>query len=227
VGASTITQQVAKNKLLTNEVSLERKAKEAILALRIEESLSKRRILELYLNEIYLGFGAYGVASAATNYFDRSLDELSLAQLSGQETVLAWRPELSPVSARPLPAVRPQRREGVGVIEAPRGTLIHRYRVGDDDLVAECDLVVSTTHNNRAMNESVLAVAREVFDGRELTEPMLNRIEVAVRAYDPCLSCATHALGSMPLEVRLLGADGAQRDRVLRHADGRLERPQA
>ena len=80
VGASTITQQVAKNMLLTNEVSLERKVKEAILALRIEEALSKRRILELYLNEIYLGYGAYGVASAALNYFDRSLDELTLAE---------------------------------------------------------------------------------------------------------------------------------------------------
>ncbi|MBI1244434.1 MAG: PBP1A family penicillin-binding protein [Alphaproteobacteria bacterium] len=80
VGASTITQQVAKNMLLTNEVSLSRKAKEAILALRIEEALSKRRILELYLNEIYLGFGAYGVASAAMNYFDRGLDELTLAE---------------------------------------------------------------------------------------------------------------------------------------------------
>jgi penicillin-binding protein 1A len=80
VGASTITQQVAKNMLLTNEVSIERKVKEAILALRIEESLSKRRILELYLNEIYLGYGAYGVASAAVNYFDRSLAELSLAE---------------------------------------------------------------------------------------------------------------------------------------------------
>ncbi|MCA0450194.1 MAG: transglycosylase domain-containing protein, partial [Proteobacteria bacterium] len=80
VGASTITQQVAKNMLLTNEVSLERKVKEAILALRIEEALSKRRILELYLNEIYLGYGAYGVAAAALNYFDRSLDELTLAE---------------------------------------------------------------------------------------------------------------------------------------------------
>ncbi len=80
VGASTITQQVAKNMLLTNEVSIERKVKEAILALRIEEALSKRRILELYLNEIYLGYGAYGVASAALNYFDRSLDELTLAE---------------------------------------------------------------------------------------------------------------------------------------------------
>jgi len=79
-GASTITQQVAKNFLLTNEVSYERKIKEAILALRIEEALDKDRILELYLNEIYLGYGSYGVAAAALNYFDKSLDELTLPE---------------------------------------------------------------------------------------------------------------------------------------------------
>jgi len=79
VGASTITQQVAKNFLLTNEVTIERKAKEAILALRIERALPKDRILELYLNEIYLGVGAYGVAAAALNYFNKSLDELTIA----------------------------------------------------------------------------------------------------------------------------------------------------
>ncbi|MBT4219542.1 MAG: penicillin-binding protein, partial [Rhodospirillaceae bacterium] len=80
VGASTITQQVAKNFLLTNEVSIERKAKEAILAFRIERAISKERILELYLNEIYLGFGAYGVAAAALTYFDKPLDQLSLEE---------------------------------------------------------------------------------------------------------------------------------------------------
>ena len=78
VGASTITQQVAKNFLLTNEVSWKRKIKEAILAFRIERALSKGRILELYLNEIYLGFGSYGVAAAALNYFDKSMDELTI-----------------------------------------------------------------------------------------------------------------------------------------------------
>jgi penicillin-binding protein 1A len=77
-GASTITQQVAKNFLLTNEVSIERKVKEAILAFRIEQTLSKERILELYLNEIYLGFGSYGVAAAALNYFDKSLGDLTV-----------------------------------------------------------------------------------------------------------------------------------------------------
>ncbi|MGE5537231.1 MAG: penicillin-binding protein 1A [Gemmatimonas sp.] len=82
VGASTITQQVAKNFLLGNEVSLNRKVKEAILAFRIEHALSKNRILELYLNEIYLGQGSYGVAAAALNYFNKSLDELTVAEVA-------------------------------------------------------------------------------------------------------------------------------------------------
>jgi len=80
VGASTITQQVAKNFLLTNEVSIERKIKEAILAFRMEKAFNKERILELYLNEIYLGYGSYGVAAAALNYFNKSLDELSISE---------------------------------------------------------------------------------------------------------------------------------------------------
>jgi penicillin-binding protein 1A len=80
VGASTITQQVAKNFLLTNEVSIERKIKEAILAFRIEQAFTKETILELYLNEIYLGFGSYGVAAASLNYFNKSLDELTIAE---------------------------------------------------------------------------------------------------------------------------------------------------
>ena len=80
VGASTITQQVAKNMLLSNEVSIERKIKEILLATRIEAALPKERILELYLNEIYLGSGAYGVAAAALTYFDKSLDELTLGE---------------------------------------------------------------------------------------------------------------------------------------------------
>src|SRR5437762_14196929 len=79
-GASTITQQVAKNFLLSNEVSFQRKIKEALLALRIERTYSKPKILELYLNEIYLGFGAYGVAAASLLYFDKSVHELTIAQ---------------------------------------------------------------------------------------------------------------------------------------------------
>ena len=111
---------------------------------------------------------------------------------------------------------------GVGIIEAPRGTLIHDYDVGDDDLVTRCNLIVSTTHNNQAMNEAVREVARQYLDGQVITEGLLNRIEVAIRAYDPCLSCATHALGRMPLDVTLLEAGGAVLDQVLKSADGAL-----
>lgn len=82
VGASTITQQVAKNFLLTNEVSFERKIKEAILAFRLEKAFSKEKILELYLNEIYLGRGAYGVAAAALEYFNKTLDELTISEMA-------------------------------------------------------------------------------------------------------------------------------------------------
>lgn len=117
-----------------------------------------------------------------------------------------------------------RQRGGVGVIEAPRGTLIHDYEVGEDDLVTRCNLIVSTTHNNQAMHEAVRAAAESAFDGRGLTEGMLNRVEVAVRAYDPCLSCATHALGAMPLDVTLAGPDGSPRERLLKHGDGRFER---
>jgi NAD-reducing hydrogenase large subunit len=113
---------------------------------------------------------------------------------------------------------------GVGVIEAPRGTLIHDYQVGDDDLVTACNLIVSTTHNNQAMNEAVRSVARQYLDGNELTEGLLNRIEVAIRAYDPCLSCATHALGRMPLDVALLGPGGELIDHVLKSHDGEMLR---
>ena len=117
-----------------------------------------------------------------------------------------------------------RQRSGVGVIEAPRGTLIHDYDVGDDDLVTRCNLIVSTTHNNQAMNEGVRAVARDYLSGHELTEGLLNRIEVVIRAYDPCLSCATHALGQMPLDVTLLGPDGCVLDRIQKAGDGSLSR---
>ena len=116
---------------------------------------------------------------------------------------------------------RGERQErGVGIIEAPRGTLIHHYRVNEEDVVTRCNLIVSTTHNNQAMNESIRQVARQYLDGRKLTEGLLNHIEVAIRAFDPCLSCATHALGRMPLYVELVDAQGRQIDRISR--DGTL-----
>ena len=103
-----------------------------------------------------------------------------------------------------------RQREGVGVIEAPRGTLFHHYRVDENDLVTMANLIVSTTNNNQAMNEAVRSVAQRYLHGREVTEGLLNHVEVAIRAFDPCLSCATHALGKMPLEVELVDVEGQQ-----------------
>ena len=97
---------------------------------------------------------------------------------------------------------------GIGVIEAPRGTLFHHYLINDDGLVEKANLIVSTTNNNQAMNESIRHVAAEYLEGQTLSEPLLNQLEVAVRAYDPCLSCATHALGKMPLEITLVNSQG-------------------
>jgi len=110
----------------------------------------------------------------------------------------------------------PRVEEAIGVIEAPRGTLFHHYKVDENDLVSYCNLIVSTTNNNQAMNEAIRSVARDHLHGRVLTEGLLNHVEVAIRAYDPCLSCATHALGEMPLELTLADHTGAVIDRIAR-----------
>jgi NAD-reducing hydrogenase large subunit len=108
-------------------------------------------------------------------------------------------------------------REGVGLVEAPRGTLFHHYRINDDDLITMANLIVSTTNNNEPMNRAVGWVAENTLSGKaQITEGMLNRVEVAIRAYDPCLSCATHALGHMPLEVTLCDETGNVLERKVR-----------
>ena len=111
-----------------------------------------------------------------------------------------------------------KRREGIGVIEAPRGTLFHHYQVDEQGLIEKANLIVSTTSNNQAMNESVRSVANQYLDGQEITEGLLNHLEVAVRAYDPCLSCATHALGKMPLQVELFSHEGVLLNRVVKNS---------
>ncbi len=118
------------------------------------------------------------------------------------------------------------RESGIGVIEAPRGTLIHHYEMNEDSVITKANLIVSTTHNNQAMNESIRQVASTYLDGRQLTEPLLNQIEVAVRAYDPCLSCATHAMGKMPLQVDLLDHNGQLLERMYKRSNGQIEKPE-
>ncbi len=107
-----------------------------------------------------------------------------------------------------------KQKRGVGLIEAPRGTLFHHYEINDDDQITLANLIVSTTNNNEPMNRSVNEVAHSWMDGKDhITEPMMNAVEVAIRAYDPCLSCATHALGQMPLEISLYDASNRLLDR--------------
>lgn len=99
--------------------------------------------------------------------------------------------------------------EGIGVVEAPRGTLIHHYRADEDGAITSANLIVATTQNNEVLNRTVRAVAEQELGGHaDITEGMMNAIEVGIRAYDPCLSCATHALGQMPLVVELRDAAG-------------------
>ncbi len=110
----------------------------------------------------------------------------------------------------------PNAAEGVGIAEAPRGTLIHHYRIDAQGLITFANLIIATGHNSLAMNRAVLQVAKRFVKGSSLQEGMLNRVEGVIRAFDPCLSCSTHALGQMPLELRLLGPDGEVLDRLVR-----------
>jgi len=116
-----------------------------------------------------------------------------------------------------LPPKASGKRKGVGMIEAPRGTLIHQYEVEENDLISGCNLIVSTTSNNEGMNRAVDWVAKTKMNGlKEIPEGVLNQVEVAIRAYDPCLSCATHAVGQMPLEISLFDAKENLLDRKVR-----------
>ncbi|MEI8040859.1 MAG: Ni/Fe hydrogenase subunit alpha [Verrucomicrobiota bacterium] len=105
---------------------------------------------------------------------------------------------------------------GVGVSEAPRGTLFHDYTVDRDGLLKKVNLIVATGQNNLAMNQTVAQIARHYVRGDKIPEPMLNRVEHGIRCYDPCLSCSTHAVGQMPLHVQLIGPGGTVLHEVAR-----------
>ncbi|MBU0992764.1 MAG: Ni/Fe hydrogenase subunit alpha [Proteobacteria bacterium] len=104
----------------------------------------------------------------------------------------------------------PKKEEGIGVIEAPRGTLIHHYQVDRYGAIRKVNLIVATGHNNIAMNRSIALVAKEYIKGGQIREGLLNRVEGAIRCYDPCLSCSTHAVGRMALLIKILDHDGQQ-----------------
>ena len=107
--------------------------------------------------------------------------------------------------------------EGVGMIEAPRGVLIHHYKVNKDGAIVWANLIVATGHNNLAIGNSIKQVSEHFIDGNKFQEGMLNRVSAVVRAYDPCLSCSTHASGIVAMKVQLVDSVGHVLDEV--HSD--------
>ncbi len=101
------------------------------------------------------------------------------------------------------------RLHGVGMVEAPRGTLIHDYHVDRNGIITDVNLIVSTGHNNLAINRTITNIAKRYVRGSDVSEGMLNRVEHGIRVYDPCLSCSTHAVGKMPLQLQLVSAAGS------------------
>ena len=101
-------------------------------------------------------------------------------------------------------------------VEAPRGTLIHHYKVDKYGKITWVNMIIATENNNLAYNQAVTQVAKRYVNSAKLTEGMLNRVEAVIRAFDPCLSCATHAWGEMPLSIQLYDSDGKLVDKVVR-----------
>jgi NAD-reducing hydrogenase large subunit len=165
--------------------------------------------------EEFLAFDGGSAAGATLGYHWARMIEM----LHAAETIKDLLHD-DDITGSDLMAGGERQERGVGVIEAPRGTLIHHYRVDGNDQVIRANLIVSTTHNNQAMNTAVREVAKQYLDGREVTEGLLNHIEIAIRAFDPCLSCATHALGQMPLEVAIVDAGGTVIDSATRDHRG-------
>ena len=169
-------------------------------------------------------FGGAPVHNTLAFHWARLVEMLQCAELVAQ---LADDPRLTSADVRTVPSATP--REGVGTVEAPRGLLTHHYTTDENGIVQSANLIVGTTYQYPAIQLSVQRIAKAlVRPGVELTEPIMNCIEMAFRAYDPCFGCATHALpGAGPLEVRAYAPDGTLHESLRRTADGSLERTPA
>ena len=157
----------------------------------------------------YLGRGA--VLSSFHYHYARLIEVLFALERSAQ---LLDDPAIT--NREVMAHARRNRLEGVGVTEAPRGTLFHHYKVRPGGLLTWVNMLIATGQNNLAMNQAILQIARRFVQGDRITEGMLNRVEAGIRAFDPCLSCSTHAMGEMPLRVQLFAADGTLRDERVR-----------
>jgi NAD-reducing hydrogenase large subunit len=167
-------------------------------------------LADLELKEYRYRF--HGTATSSFLYHYARLIEI-LAALELIERAIDD-PDLTSDHLRAIAGIN--RLEGVGASEAPRGTLFHHYQVDRDGLIKRVNLIIATGQNNLAMNRTVAQIAAHYIQGPQIPEGVLNRLEAGIRAFDPCLSCSTHAVGSMPLHVQLVAADGTIRDEVWR-----------
>lgn len=153
-----------------------------------------------------------GTANSSFFYHYARLIEI----LASIERIEGWLDDPDLLSNRLRAHADVNQLEGVGVSEAPRGTLFHHYQVDENGLIEKVNLIIATGQNNLAMNRTVAQIARHYIHGTEIPEGMLNRVEAGIRAFDPCLSCSTHAAGQMPLHIQLVGADGKVLNEVWR-----------
>jgi F420-non-reducing hydrogenase large subunit len=180
--------------------------------LNAADGMATPRAQEAY-EEFYATLGGKPVHHTLATHWARLIELLYAAE---RLLELATDPEITSPHVRNIPTATPD--EGVGVVEAPRGTLTHHYITDERGLVVKCNLIVGTTNNYASIAMSVRQAAKGLIrKGQVITEGLLNRIEMAFRAYDPCFGCATHALpGQMPLEVRIYDAEGNLRDVISR-----------
>jgi F420-non-reducing hydrogenase large subunit len=170
--------------------------------------------------QFYATLGGKPVHHTLANHWARVIELLYAAERMKE---LADDPEIIDPTVRVLPTATPK--EGIGVVEAPRGTLFHHYQTDERGVIEKANLIVATQNNAARIAMSVEKAAKGVLSGREITEPLLNMVEMAFRAYDPCHGCATHSLpGSMPLLVRLRDRQGQTLATARRDLDGRIHR---
>jgi len=168
----------------------------------------------------FLGMLGKPVHHTLANHWARLIELLYAAERMQE---LANDPEITDPRVRTLPEAVPE--EGIGVVEAPRGTLFHHYRTDEHGIITHCKLIVATQNNAARISMGLEKAARGLVSAATVDDGILNMVEMALRAYDPCLGCATHALpGSMPIMIRVSDAHGQVRATLRRDGDGSIHR---
>jgi F420-non-reducing hydrogenase large subunit len=181
--------------------------------LNVADGMATPLAQEAY-EKMYQTLGGKPVHATLAFHWARLIENLYAAE---RLLELCQDPEITDPNVRTIPTATPD--EGVGVVEAPRGTLYHHYQTDENGMITKVNLIVATVQNNPAMNMSVKKAAQGLIRaGNVITEGLLNMVEMAFRAYDPCIACATHSvLGQMPLEVIIRDPEGNELKRLSRN----------